>query len=580
MRRLCYIAFLLCQVCLNACHQRFSYPHELKMADSLANVAPESALVLLQSMESQMADAPQATQMYHRLLCIKANDKAYIPHTTDTLILPVLHYYEEGGDPSLLSMAYYYAGRVYRDLNDAPQALAYFQKGLDAAAQINGQWVSSVLYAQMGEIYFYQSLYPEALHMYAEAYKLDAIAADTIGLILDLRDMAFTHRTMQQPDSALTILHQAEQLARLYGDDEMRGLMATQLAGLYNQLGDYEEATRQIEVALPLVGEADKYSTYDVYANILLNTGQLDAAKVYYEQMIHADEAPVRLDAYNGLATIAAMRRQADDYLHYFELYKACSDTIRSANATESVSRMNAMYNYQLREKDNIRLQAQVQQHQQLLQRIGFVASIILLLLIIYVQHNRRKRLQLAHNLERLQLLQQEQYRQSEAYVETNRNEIVQLQEKLSQANQENKELILRLERQKEQLENANLVAEIKQGERRKAETAIQSSDLMRHLLHRIENDEHLNAKDLKGIESLLDEVCPDFRGHLRQLGEMNPLEYQVSLLIKLGISPAGISTLVLRDKSTVSAIRRRLLKKTTGRDDVPAEWDNIIHSL
>ena len=123
-------------------------------------------------------------------------------------------------------------------------------------------------------------------------------------------------------------------------------------------------------------------------------------------------------------------------------------------------------------------------------------------------------------------------------------------------------------------------MAEIKQGERRKAETAIQSSDLMRHLQHRIENGEHLNAKDLKGIESLLDEVCPDFRGHLRQLSEMNPLEYQVSLLIKLGISPVGISTLVLRDKSTVSAIRRRLLKKTTGRDDVPAEWDNIIHSL
>ena len=87
---------------------------------------PEEAITLLQGLADAMKTAPPSTQMYYRLLYIKANDKAYIPHTTDTLILPILHYYEKGGDPSLLSMAYYYAGRVYRDLNDAPQALDYF----------------------------------------------------------------------------------------------------------------------------------------------------------------------------------------------------------------------------------------------------------------------------------------------------------------------------------------------------------------------------------------------------------------------------------------------------------------------
>ena len=102
----------------------------------------------------------------------------------------------------------------------------------------------------------------------------------------------------------------------------------------------------------------------------------------------------------------------------------------------------------------------------------------------------------------------------------------------------------------------------------------------MRHLEQRIQNEEHLSAKDIKEIEKLLDGVCPEFRPHLRGLGDMNPLEYQVSLLLKLGIPPAGISTLVLRDKSTVSAIRRRLLKKITGRDDIPSEWDSIVQSL
>jgi len=580
MRKWWFIVLWLMMLGLAGCQQRIDYPAQLLLADSLASADPTTAITLLSAMEEDMNQAPKATQMLHRLLSIKAADKAYIPHTTDSLILPVVQYYEQGGDPDYLGEAYYYAGRVYRDLNDAPLALAYFQKGLDATRQNKSQWVSSVLYAQMGEIYYYQSLYPEALEMYGEAYRLDALSNDTLGIILDLRDLAFTHRTLQQPDSALYYLHQAEQLAQQYEDEEMQGLIASQLAGLYNQLGKQEEAHRFIDQAMQQVGEADKFSTYDVYANILLNEGRYDEAQTYYKLMTQADAAPVRQDAYNGLATIAAHKHQSDDYLYYYELYKACSDSIHRADATESVSRMNAMYNYQLREKENIRLQKQLERHQQLLQRIAFVVSVILLLLIIYIQYSRRKRMRLQHNKERLQQLQEEKYRQSEAFIQANKEEIIHLQQQLEEANQENHELVERLERQKEQLENANLVAEIKRGEKNQADSVIRDSDVMKHLKQMVNQGNHIKAKEVKEIEKLLDEVYPDFRQHLSQLGNMNPLEYQVCLLLKMELSPSSIATLVLRDKSTVSLIRRRLLKKVTGRDGAPTDWDSIILSL
>lgn len=580
MRKWWFIVLWLMMLGLAGCQQRIDYPAQLLLADSLASADPTTAITLLSSMEEDMLQAPKSTQMLYRLLCIKAADKAYIPHTTDSLILPVVQYYEQGGDPNYLGEAYYYAGRVYRDLNDAPLALAYFQKGLDATQQNKSQWVSSVLYAQMGEIYYYQSLYPEALEMYGEAYRLDALSNDTLGIILDLRDLAFTHRTLQQPDSALYYLHQAEQLAQQYEDVEMQGLIASQLAGLYNQLGKQEEAHRFIDQAMQQVGEADKFSTYDVYANILLNEGRYDEAKTYYLQMIQADAAPVRQDAYNGLATIAAHHHQADDYLYYYELYKACTDSIHRADATESVSRMNAMYNYQLREKENVRLQKQLEQHQQLLQRIAFVVSVILLLLIIYYQYSRRKRMRHRHNKERLQELQAEKYRQSEAFIQANKEEIIHLQQQLEEANQENHELVERLERQKEQLENANLVAEIKRGEKKQADSVIKDSPIMKRLQQMVSQGNHVREKEVKEIEKLLDAVYPDFRQHLSQLGNMNPLEYQVCLLLKMELPPSSIATLVLRDKSTVSLIRRRLLKKVTGRDGAPTDWDSIILSL
>lgn len=128
---------VLVLLCLCACGHK-PYPQSLITADSLTNVLPDSAITLLKSMENTTQTEPEATQVYYRLLCIKANDKAYIEHTSDSLILPVLHYYIKKDDERHLPEAYYYAGRVYRDLGDAPQALEYFEKAVETLPENGG----------------------------------------------------------------------------------------------------------------------------------------------------------------------------------------------------------------------------------------------------------------------------------------------------------------------------------------------------------------------------------------------------------------------------------------------------------
>ena len=91
--------------------------------------------------------------------------------TADSLIRPILHYYIKEGDPRLLPDAYYYAGRVYRDLGDAPQALDYFEQSLEAMRKHENLEVKNKVYAQMGTLFLYQDMYPEALKVLAVAYK-------------------------------------------------------------------------------------------------------------------------------------------------------------------------------------------------------------------------------------------------------------------------------------------------------------------------------------------------------------------------------------------------------------------------
>ena len=64
--------------------------------------------------------------MYYDLLKIKANDKLYHEHTSDSIILEIIRFYDEYGDLYKQMEAYYYLGSVYRDLGDAPRAVKAF----------------------------------------------------------------------------------------------------------------------------------------------------------------------------------------------------------------------------------------------------------------------------------------------------------------------------------------------------------------------------------------------------------------------------------------------------------------------
>ena len=526
LRRILVILLLTGFFALVTCHRKPSYPAVLLQADSLTLIEPEEAISLLNSLAKDMETAPKASRMYYDLLCIKANDKAYITHTSDSLIRRLVDYYEDEGDKQLLAEAYYYAGRTYRDLNDAPKALDYFQKSLKTQKEN----VNPALYAQIGEIFFDQSLFSEALRMYQEAYRYDSIANDTAGCILDLRDIAFTHRVEHRPDSALFFLKKAEQLATMSDDVDMQSLISAQQAALMSHMGQHEEALRLIESALPHADKVDKYAMLDIYANILLRQGKADEAQPYFEEMTHANDLQVQLDAYNGLTRIAAMKKQSDNYIDYFNEYRALNDSLRRITATESISRMNALYNYQLHEQENATLKIQNQQKRTII--IILLCATIVLFVSLF-SYFRYRRLQMRLRLEHVQHL-----------------------------------LKIHLEK------------EDRQEQQKRMEKEIQDSDVMKRMLNLVENGKPLKDADIVDMEALLNKAAPNFLPLLKQLGEMTPLEYQVCLLLKMNLSPIQIASLILRDKSSISAIRRRLYKKITGQEGSPADWDNIIHSL
>ena len=113
-------------------HRGKPYPATLSRIESLADTNPEEARPLLDRLRDSLSSFDEEQRMYYDLLDLKVNDKMYVRHTSDSLIKRITAFYETYGDRDKLLESYYYMGRVYRDLNDAPEALKYFQKALES----------------------------------------------------------------------------------------------------------------------------------------------------------------------------------------------------------------------------------------------------------------------------------------------------------------------------------------------------------------------------------------------------------------------------------------------------------------
>ena len=359
MKHLLLYLLLACTLILPGACTHPTTPPVLLCADSLASANPDSAQALLASLAEEMKQEPQDVQMYYRLLCIKAKDKAYITHTSDSAILPVVEYYEREGDKKHLPEAYYYAGRVYRDLGDAPQALDYFEKALDAMQENENLKVKTKVYAQMGTLFSYQNLYEEALNMFKHSLQCDISLKDSIGMVFNYRDMADAYRSLKKPDSALYYYQKSYQLCQQLERKDLENMLQSQLASFFLDRGEYPQAQKALQHALQDIKSYNKSGIYSIAAHYYHDIDNIDSAQWYYNELLQCGSIYSKELAYRGLTNI--MLRKGESIPAAEFLYQALllGDSIHKITVTEDIRRSHALSKHQVREKENQRLKLQ-----------------------------------------------------------------------------------------------------------------------------------------------------------------------------------------------------------------------------
>ena len=559
-----------------SCSPNRMHENYLIEIDSLTYHYPDSAILCLRRLANIIEKQPIDMQKYYQLLTIKANDKAFITHTSDSLILSLITYYEKKKG-RLLPEAYYYAGRVYSDLHDAPRTLDYFQKAATLLYNSIDYKLLNVVYSQMGHLLLYQDVYDEAMKTFKKAYEYTVLAKDREGSVINLCWIGETFTGYGNADSAMFYFRKAYQEAIILGDKELIDRTKLHLGDLYSQLGAYDSLKTLME-PYGLYKCAD-YNC--IIGEMYFETNQLDSASYYYNKVLEKKEMYTSQRAHLKLAEIAMAKGDAEAALEHTRKYKEWTTEIAQATNTETVHKMHSYYNYQLREKENNRLRLENIRQEKWI--VACCSAILLLgcFIVAYYQYSRRKRTLLHVQLEKLEQLKEEQYRKSTHFIEENKQKIEALEQQLQQHHRENDDMQKLLLAQKEQIRQMNERIKTDLEERELSENLFRRSEIYSKFHEAVGNEAiKLSPQDWETLRLKIDECYKGFTLRLRSIYSISDMELKICLLLKIGVGVTGIALLCGRTKSAIVSARKRLYEKFFAQKGRPEDWDEFILSL
>ena len=497
--------FLLLLLLIGACgcrNRKTSYPPLIRQAEYWAEACPDSAIACLDSIDASLQELTEEERMYCHMLRIKAEDKLYIPHTSDSLINRIVHFYEQQGDDRRLAEALYYKAGVYRDCNEPSRAIRTYLSAAEVGC--NYDTLNGRIYGQLAVLYAYQKAYHESMKALRQALVYNIKCDDYLGIAYSWRDIARIFDRQYSPDSAEVYYSKAYNLMKEKG-------FTRPAYGVLSEWADFSYAQGRHNTAkafaYKILGDHFDELAALVLAKYYWQKNNLDSALFYSVEALQTNDIYHHRTAYGILKEIALSQGKQEDAHRYARCYREVSDSISRMTRTEATVRIN-------HEAEKLDLLS----HMKRLRHILVLALILLMAGIIYMGRNTH----IFHKKQRL-----------------------------------NKELTLE--------ENSQVTLSEKQQSLEKRLETFQQSAIYLHFC-RVTQSRELSEDHWRQLVNALNKVYPTFISKLYSLNpKLTELELRTCCLIKIGISTNRISALIAHSPSAVNSILTRLYHKMTG---------------
>ena len=542
------------------------YTPELRALDSLMNEKPDSALRLLDSLGSETASWSKSQRMRHSLLTMKAQNKAGVIFSSDSLAKELVNYFDGHGSTNEQMQAHYLLGRAYSDMGEAPQAINSFLDAIETAdttAVDFDFYTLSCVYSQMADLYHQLLLLTNEIETRRKASHYAFRANQPLWGIYDQDVSAGAYILMNKKDSAEIILKSALDQYRKYGYSQQALRSSRVLMHIYTEspqrLAEAKALMDQFEAESELFDEhhelpPSQRQYYYYKGRYYEGINKLDSAENYYRKVYHSGMPSVSQDPmYRGLLSIFSKRHQGDSIAKYAQLYCEVNDSSIAKKDQELTAQMASLYNYnryrkEALEKENAALEAQ----NRLLYLCIFVALGLLVLVYIgkkILKWRKEKLLELKSRSQVVEMLQNE--------VSQHEREKTQMAEEKSLLAQENHTL-------KEE------IGQMKIRENAIASENLSDEPIVKQIYELAQKPRTMTQEEWQLLTKAFARYCPQLLSDLR-LHKANRVMTRVCMLSALNVRHNEQAALLDMTKQEVTnaktAVNLKLFNQNSSRD-------------
>lgn len=567
MRNLFHISIILF-IITAACNRNHPSHTTLLEINAIANAEFEdSARKILGTVDKNSLD--EADRQFYDFLTIKTNDNRYMWHQSDSLAASITAYYGKTGDRRMKSEAYYYAGRVYQSIGDAPQAVDFFLKTIEELNEFDGteskrdNRLKCMALYQLGQLLLRQRLYEQALPVVKQAYVNAVMSQDTLRIANDASIVGNTFRYLGELDSSKFYYDMAINYAARLHD---KTAMIYNLKSLYAENGEFEKARQGYDMIIRRVPHQtiDEKNVLILGAQIYYNTGLLDSARYCVNEVLNNFGPENHRKAYEILLGINEKEGNADTLNSLIKKYVEASNIYYNTLTQNATAQQYSLYNYSVKDKKIKDLKISQQRWHIIIVTLclAFASSIIAIIGLLYVNNKKKLNLSIAYNnIQRLESILNNTSNKNIDDFNNYDSSIPKLAELL-------KKKIERLQR----CHNNDITIP----------QQITTSDIYKELKSMVLAGRTItNQQIFNDLDRLVMEVSPSFKRNLiHLLPSIGESEYQICLLVKCGFSPTEISKLISKSLSAVSCARSRMFERAFHYKEPPATWDLVINII
>ena len=341
-------------LCLSSCTSDKQTEALLERAQSVMEASPDSAFHILDSIAPFMAEKAENLRMRHLMLSSQAQNKLYIPFTTDSIMKVVVEYYDHHGSPNERMLAHHLLGCTYRDMKDYPAALSCLYDAIECADTLdtdcNHIYLSNI-YIQMYELFYNQYMQTKALEALQQArhhaekagdrYRAGQCVNIMSRIYFMLDDTVNMLETSREARTLLLAESRHQEAARTYNSDILVAVERSEYDSARTLMNVYETESGLFDDKGDIQTGYEKY--YYIKGMYFLGLNRTDSAEICFRKLGHSDYI---LDAQKGLLELYKKKKDTDSIIKYSTIYEESLNIWVNSVKNENVGKIIASNNY------------------------------------------------------------------------------------------------------------------------------------------------------------------------------------------------------------------------------------------